>query len=172
VKALARPAGVAAAVAASLAAGVWIGARAGGASAPLPGSSADPLVTRSYVAAALDRVLAESGGRMRALPAGAGLTLARGSVWTVVAGTATVGLPAPPAPSAGSAPSGLPAPPPLVDLTLGRAFAPASAPAPVPADHLFLTGVDGVTVTAAGSGALLWLSGPPAAAGGQGMSGR
>lgn len=165
-KATVRLAGVAAAVAAALLAGVWIGARGGAASAPVPGSSADPLVTRSYVAAALDRVLAESGGRMRALAAGSGLTLARGSVWTVVAGTAAATFPNPPAPGTGSTPPASPAAPALVDLTVGRALPPASGPESVPADHLFLTGVDGVTVTATGSGALVWLSGPPAAAAG------
>ena len=147
-----------------LAAGVWIGARSGAAAEPVPGSAADPLVTRSYVTQAISRVLGEAGGRLRTLLPGETFTLHAGTAFVLLAGRATA-IPGQAAPSRSGSP-GAPAPRPLVDLTTGRPLSvpAAAAAAPVPAAHLLLCGVSGTAVAAGSGGAVIWLLGAQATA--------
>lgn len=138
----------------ALAAGTWIGGR-GGAAAPPPGSTGDPLVTRSYVTQALGTAFASNGGRIRTLAAGETFAFAPGTVCALVAGTAaisvaTVAAPAPPMPASA-----------LVDLTAGRGL---GAQGNAPTDHLLVATRSGAALTAGPQGAVLWLSGPQATA--------
>ncbi len=152
----------AAAAAVTLGVGVWLGALSGAATAPPPGSSADPLVTRSYVTKAVDGVLAEAGGRVRDLRAGTAFTLGIGTAFVVIEGSASV--------TAGPQRAGTSrasAPVPLLDLTAGKSLFPAGGRAralALPVAHLLLTGMAGDTVTAGSEGAVLWLLGAEAKA--------
>lgn len=138
----------------ALAVGTWIGGR-GGAASPPPGSTGDPLVTRSYVTQALGTAFAGNGGRIRTLGAGETFSFAPGTVCALLAGAATIRVVAP---AASTAPAPASA---LVDLTAGHGL---GAQGNAPTDHLLVATRSGAALTAGAQGAVLWLSGPQATA--------
>lgn len=132
-------------------AGVWVGAstHAQGSVPPQPGSPQDPLVSQSFVTAAVGRTAAH----VLRLAGGQAWVPATGTAWALIGGTAMVTVNA--AGIAGASGTAVPA---LVDLTAGSAQR-TGAPSSVPPDHLLVTAASGVQVTAGSAGAVVWIAG-------------
>lgn len=128
-------------------AGIWVGAatHAQASQPPQPGSPQDPLVSQSYVAAALGRMAAH----LVRLHGGQAWQPTPGTAWALIDGTATATGPGSGAASVAG--------PTLVDLTAGSALG-TSSPTVVPPDHLLVPAASGLVVTAGSSGAVVWVS--------------
>jgi len=157
---LRRAAAWAVALAGAMTAGVWIGARGGAASAPPPGSPGDPLVSRSYVTQALASAFAAQGGRVRTLTAGEAFTLAKGTLWTAVAGSVQVRVAVPAAGDAAA--TSAPGAPAVVDLSAAKPLAVATGGSAAPLDAMLVVTQAGVTLTAGSHGAVVFLLGAQA----------
>lgn len=142
-------------------AGIWLGAatHAQGTAPPQPGSPQDPLVSESFVSQAIR----QSGEHIVRVASGKVFLPTVGTAWALIGGSASVTFP-PGAGSSGGASGTGPPVTPVADLTAGKSLvgvrsgAGGFASAPVPADHLMVLGLQGVSVIAGADGAVIWVS--------------